>query len=241
MKWFKHVSTAMDDLFIQDLERKFGDSGYAFWFKTLELMGAHGEGGELDISWSNYQHKLHKSQAKIEQLLTFCSTNGKLSFISKSDILHISCPKFAEYADNYTKYDGLSTKRLQRQPKVSSKQEGEEEVDTEEEKKKTIFPTQERFEEVWKEYPNKDGKTDAIKHFRTTVKSEDDFTRLRKALKNYLASRRVREGFVKNGSTWFNRWQDWENFIEPLERPKPVETEAEKRARLEKIYGPTKL
>jgi len=239
MKWFKHVSTAMDDLFIQDLERKFGDSGYAFWFKTLELMGAHGIGGELDISWSNYQHKLHKSQAKIERLLSFCSTNGKLSFISKSDIVHISCPKFAEFADNYTKYDGLSTKRLQRQVSVSSKQE--EEVDIEEEKKETIFDSKGRFEEVWKDYPNKDGKAAALRHFTATVHSETDLERLRKSLKNYLASRRVREGYVKNGSTWFNGWQDWENFVEPLERPKPVQTPEEKQAELERIYGHVKL
>lgn len=136
MKWFKHFTTAMDDLFVKDIERKFGDTGYAFWFKTLELIGAHGQAGKLSISWANYLDKLHKSRTKAEELLSFCQTNAKLSFTDDGETINIECRKFAEIADNYTKYDGASTKRLQRQSKVSTKQEVEEdkEVEGEEEK-----------------------------------------------------------------------------------------------------------
>lgn len=67
------------------------------------------------------------------------------------------------------------------------------------------------FQSVWATYPNKDGRKEALRHFLATVKTEDDLARIRKALDSYLKSRPVANGFVKNGSTWFNNWQDWEN------------------------------
>ncbi len=132
----------MDDLFVRDLERKFGDAGYAFWFKTLELMGAHGEkSGVLKISWRNYCDKLNKRRDHIRRMLIFSSSAGHLTFTEdsretrndSSEYVTITCDKFAEYADNYTRYDGVSSKRLQRHGKDTLKQEVEEEV--EEEKK----------------------------------------------------------------------------------------------------------
>jgi hypothetical protein len=74
--------------------------------------------------------------------------------------------------------------------------------------------TREVFEAIWKQYPNKDGKEAAFKHFKHTVRTETDVGRITNALANYLTSRRVREGYVKNGSTWFNGWADWENYTE---------------------------
>jgi len=69
-----------------------------------------------------------------------------------------------------------------------------------------------RFEQIWSAYPNKDGKKLALKHFIATVKTDADWKNIQKALKNYTKSERVKKGFIKNGSTWFNNWQDW---IEP--------------------------
>lgn len=67
----------------------------------------------------------------------------------------------------------------------------------------------ERFELIWQNYPNKDGRKAAEKHFRASVKSEQDWMDIQRALENYLGSERVVKGFIKNGSTWFNNWRDW--------------------------------
>lgn len=67
------------------------------------------------------------------------------------------------------------------------------------------------FEEVWNQYPNKDGRKDALRHFNATVKTVEDFEAIKRALSNYLQSERVQKGFIKNGSTWFNNWRDWIN------------------------------
>lgn len=72
------------------------------------------------------------------------------------------------------------------------------------------------FDELWLRYPNKDGKKHAKRHFESSVKTGEDYARISKALENYLQSKRVREGYVKNASTWFNGWQDWENYTEEV-------------------------
>ncbi len=120
MKWFKHFSTAMDDLFVKDLERKFGDTGYAFWFKTLELIAAHGQNGVLKISWKNYCDKLNKRRDHLRRILAFATQDEHLTFAENSeDSITITCSRFAEISDNFTIYG----KPLQSDFKVTSKQE----------------------------------------------------------------------------------------------------------------------
>jgi len=65
------------------------------------------------------------------------------------------------------------------------------------------------FNAEWVKYPNRQGRKNAFRHFRSTVKSETDLNNFRLALENYLQSGNVKNGFIKNGSTWFNEWQDW--------------------------------
>lgn len=65
------------------------------------------------------------------------------------------------------------------------------------------------FPEIWSRYPNKDGRKEALRHFKTSVKTEKDWMDINKALDNYLASEKVLKGYIKNGSTWFNNWRDW--------------------------------
>lgn len=68
-----------------------------------------------------------------------------------AECLRITIPKLAEFADNYAKYDGLSTKRLQRQKEMSSKHRIEVEVDKKEKKNSNIPPAEEEVQALWKE------------------------------------------------------------------------------------------
>jgi phage replication O-like protein O len=66
------------------------------------------------------------------------------------------------------------------------------------------------FEVLWKLYPNKDGKKESLKHFNATVKTENDKMKIDFALANYLEDLKDNSWKkAKNGSTWFNNWQDW--------------------------------
>ena len=72
-----------------------------------------------------------------------------------------------------------------------------------------------RFDTIWNKYPNRKGKKAAYKHYVASVKTEQDWNNINKALGNYLATETVRCGYVQNGSTWFNNWQDFIDYTEP--------------------------
>lgn len=69
-----------------------------------------------------------------------------------------------------------------------------------------------KFERIWKQYPNRLGKKQAEKHFNASVKTDKDFERIEFALSNYVKSEKVIKGFIQNGSTWFNNWEDWVDY-----------------------------
>lgn len=65
------------------------------------------------------------------------------------------------------------------------------------------------FEKIWNDYPSKVQKKQALKHYLASVCSEQDIQDIEKALSNYINSQRVKNGYIQNGSTWFNNWRDW--------------------------------
>ncbi len=72
------------------------------------------------------------------------------------------------------------------------------------------------FEDIWKRYPNKDGRKAAEKHFHTTVNTEEAWQKINRALDKYLHHLKAENWKrPKNGSTWFNNWQDWVDWEEP--------------------------
>jgi DNA-binding transcriptional ArsR family regulator len=83
-----------------------------------------------------------------------------------------------------------------------------------ENKREYIYSKNGYFEQIWKKYPSRAGKKAAFKHFQRTVKTKEDWDNINKALDNYLSSRRVNQGYIQNGSTWFNQWEDWINWID---------------------------
>jgi len=66
------------------------------------------------------------------------------------------------------------------------------------------------FDTLWRQYPNKQGRKDAMRHYKASVKTEERITLITKALENYLGHVADKEPrYIKNGSTWFNQWEDW--------------------------------
>ena len=77
------------------------------------------------------------------------------------------------------------------------------------------------FEEIWAQYPKRVGKKEAERHFRASVKTEQDWEDIQTALKNYLEYLKRKqeiEEFIQYGSTWFNNWRDWVNYKKPVNR-----------------------
>jgi hypothetical protein len=75
--------------------------------------------------------------------------------------------------------------------------------------KDKAFSQDDAFAEIWNQYPLKDGRREAERLFKSSVLNEKDQALIRKAISNYLNSRPVKNGFVKNATKWFADWQDW--------------------------------
>jgi len=71
------------------------------------------------------------------------------------------------------------------------------------------------FDSLWLRYPRKLGKVNALKHYKATVKTEDDHRDIDIALTNfttYLSDKKTEEQYIPYGSTWFNNWRDWVDY-----------------------------
>ena len=71
----------------------------------------------------------------------------------------------------------------------------------------------EMFDRIWARYPRRQGKTDAERHFAASVKTEDDWMRIKLALevyKEHLKKEETDARYIQQGSRWFRNWRDWE-------------------------------
>ena len=94
------------------------------------------------------------------------------------------------------------------------------------------------FDLLWRQYPNKQGRKDAIRHYKASVKTEDQITSIKTALENYLGHVADKEPqYIKNGSTWFNQWEDWiENPVTDYKKDRvESQKERERNQKLQKM------
>ncbi|QHJ76840.1 MAG: hypothetical protein [Bacteriophage sp.] len=93
---------------------------------------------------------------------------------------------------------------------------------------------EDRFEKIWAEYPRKQGKKDALRHYKAWIKASSKHTdeylmdRLEK-YKAYLKANNTELRYVQKGSTWFNGsfdddWsikpnRNYNNYSQPAELP----------------------
>lgn len=102
------------------------------------------------------------------------------------------------------------------------------------------------FEKLWSKYPKKQGKKEALNHYKSARKKGTTYEEVEKGLDNYLhyiKINAIEPRFIKNGSTWFN--QHWEDEYQTLVNETFKGTEAnydssayKEKARGEIVYKP---
>lgn len=105
MKWFKHSTDASEDVRIQRLEERYGNIGYAVFFKCLEMVGK--EGGLGKVSFKKYPvnlvcKRLNVSEEELNSILDFM---GEIHLCCSKSLNRgvLYFPKFRQKADDYTK------------------------------------------------------------------------------------------------------------------------------------------
>jgi len=223
--YFPHDSNSRQDPKLAALIQRFGLEGYGLWWGLIEIM--HEQGGKLQ--------KFPKFYEGLSNILSLNEAERKQIEATLKQLISASINDFylLKEDDNFIWSDRVlrnlkdrEEKRLKKveagrlggilsgQSRAKTKQneapleanEPKESKGKESKRKKEYIV---HFEGLWKDYPNKDGKKQALSHFKASVKTDQDLEDIRKALVNYLCSDRVKNGFIKNGATWFNNWRDW--------------------------------
>ena len=220
MKWYKHITTSLDDPFIFDLIDRFGGDGYLVFFGTLEIMAREfdvNNPGICTISEGFLKKKLQLSRQKMVKILNFCEKNSRIFTTFHDGNITLKCPKLKDMADEWTKT------QLRSNSGGTPSQEVEVEVDKEEESNNPPSPQGERktgkkilldrFEIFWKHYPKKKNKGQAEKTWLKIKPTE----KLLEIIITAIDKARTSEDWIKdNGqfiphpSTWLNAkgWED---------------------------------
>jgi len=71
---------------------------------------------------------------------------------------------------------------------------------------KTLSVYEQEFEELWKLYPKKTGKKDALKHYTVARKKGTTYEEVLKGIENYnqhIEQNHIEDRYIKGGSSWF--------------------------------------
>ena len=220
MKWIRHMTIANKDDKLVSLRANFGMWGIGVYWTLVELVAEQiTEKSDKAVATLVIPELLGLLGCKRNKLDSFLEHSENVSLMKtvvNGNLLQLDIPKILDFADNYIKYDGKSLKTLQRQVSVSTKQD-KNRID------KSTTCTYD-FELLWKRYPKPIGKRDALKHFNSSVKTDEDWKNINIALDNYLKTENVIKGniqYIKHGSTWFNNWQDYVS-ITVTQKQEPV-------------------
>jgi len=105
MKWFKHISTSLDDPFISDLLTAYRSDGYLVFFGILEIYSREFKPDscwKLTISWNYLRKKCRISAKNIRKILQFIQNSGKWDIMFYDDVVDIRILKFLDLLDETT-------------------------------------------------------------------------------------------------------------------------------------------
>ena len=199
MLWTK-VSNKYAELFFSDSS----DSVFRTYIRLMLLVSSM----EVEPNLNQISFKLGKR--KVQSLLDYIEK--KQEELGKDEIsLDIIVQKVMEDVDAVKqKRDGGKARQKKHRVTHNVTHTDKNKIRTREDK--TI--TKGVFDSLWKLYPNNDGKKDALRHFNASVLTKQDIVDIKKALDNYLEHVKTKAPkYIKNGSTWFNNWKDWIEYI----------------------------
>lgn len=106
---------------------------------------------------------------------------------------------------------GIENLGVENQGQLNTNESNTNELNTKEEK--TIKEFKSEFEEIWKSYPKKQGKANALKAYIKARKNGAERAIIEVGLSNYIRyieMNHIEPRFIKQGSTWFTQecWND---------------------------------
>ena len=220
--YFTHDYHARNDEKILRIRAKYGSRGYGVFWMLVEIM-AEGTLPHIQIrDISTIAFSINEDAKWLEEFVNFCIDEAKLFLCDGQEFTSMRMVNHKIIRDKYhTKGKEGAIKRWgitsPNSPPNAKERKGKDRKGKERKGKKRKGKEKEDlflFKEIYLKYPKGIGQKEAERHFKASVKTEQDWQDIQTALKNYLASGRVTKGFIQNASTWFNNWRDWITYKE---------------------------
>jgi len=145
MRYFKHMTDADQDPFLQYVIRKWGMRGLGWYWSLIELIAGRGkpivndEGVEISwavgCTWADVAKKLRTKRAVAREFLSSCSAfaehlqsiypeSAKITFTESEDFLRLDCPNILKIKDDYTRKSGLGPAQVRTSVPTKGKGKG---------------------------------------------------------------------------------------------------------------------
>ncbi|MBU1567758.1 MAG: DUF4373 domain-containing protein [Proteobacteria bacterium] len=224
VNYFPHFTTSGKTLFT--LESLYGNDGYAFWFKLLEILGGTENHTFRYENTADWLFLVAKTKVSEEKAILILQTLADLGAIDAE--LH---KEQTVWSDNFISgllpvYDKRSTEiptkptlRVENtQAPVFSVEKTPRSKGSKGKEAETPLVYSDRFEEFWKAYPRKKGKSKAYTYWKKYGCDNGLFNTVMDSLSQQKKSKDwIKDGgqFVPHGSTWvFNRaWEDGDDDV----------------------------
>lgn len=222
--YFSHDVDATSSRTVFTLESKFGNDGYAFWFKLLEILGSQSElyyDCRNPANWLFLTAKTRVSEVIATEILDTLSQVDaidadlwcqKVIWVQKFSerLLDVFHKRGAETPVKPSFCTGNPPKMAQSVTESTQSKVKESKVNN----TTPISPKGDgRFEKFWKAYPKKVGKVVAEKSFTKYKPDETLLSSMLKAIEIQKRSdqwKKENGQFIPNPATWLNqkRWED---------------------------------
>ena len=163
--------------------------------------------GQMITSRKTLSEETGINESKVERILKTFETEQQ---IEQQNLFTSRLITIINYDDHQDSEQQTNSKRTASEQQVNTNKNNKKEKNDKNKEYNVHF----HFDEIWNKYPNKIGKKGALRHFKSNIKSDDDYCLISSALNKYINSDRVKNGYIQNGDTWFNNWRDWIDFIE---------------------------
>lgn len=195
--------------------KDLGLSGNELLVYALIYGFSQGDGRGFDGSTKYIMEWLNATKRTVITVLASLTSKGHLTKYEDT----INGVKFCRYVANFTSGEKISPgggEKISPNNKDRDIKDNlflKESVLTNTKEKVSSPRLQQEFEEVWKLYPNKKGKQDAMKAYikaRASGTTKEEILDGLNAYKKMIEAEETEERYILHGSTWFNghRWED---------------------------------
>ena len=224
--YFPHMCNHKKTIYI--LEQKYGNNGYAFWFKLLEMLG-NTEGHFLNLNdattWEFLQAKTHIEESLCTEILDLLS---KLEAIDSELWEEEKIVWSQNFVDGIT--DAYKNRRVEIpvKPSFYRQKPRQSEVSTDENPQSKLKETKVKesklnnniytsdFENFWLAYPRRVEKKRAYSCWQARIKNKADPEEMINAAKSYADHCRksnTEQRYIKHASTFLSDKEDYKDWI----------------------------